>query len=156
MIQRVKTIASVILVLASSSLALAQYGGGGGTGGGGTSGTGTYSPRSYGSKGAIIGGVVAGAAVGGGLLYWKLHNRSKLQGCVTAAGDKLVNEKDNQTYNLTNAQGGSVKPGERVQVVGKKRKTDSGDPSFEVVKFSKDLGSCKPTTAETLETATSR
>ena len=156
MTQHVKTIASIFLVVAFSSLALAQYGGGGGTGGGGTSGGGTYNPRSYGSKGAIIGGVVAGAAVGGGLLYWKLHNRSKLQGCVTGAGDRLVNEKDNQTYSLTNADGGTLKPGERVQIVGKKTKSDTGEPTFEVTKFSKDLGSCKATSAEALNAAPSR
>ena len=28
-------------------------------------------------------------------------SRSKLQGCVTGDGDKLINEKDNQTYRLT-------------------------------------------------------
>lgn len=63
MMQCVKTIASVILVLAFSGLALAQYDGGGRAGGGGTSGTGAYGPRGYGSKGAISVGVVGGAAL---------------------------------------------------------------------------------------------
>src|SRR6266568_349715 len=86
------------LVVSISGTAIAQYPGGGG-------GTGTYpggTRPSYGSKGAVIGGIAAGAAAGGGLLYWKLHNRAKLQGCVTGEGDKLVNEKTNQTYSLTN------------------------------------------------------
>jgi len=38
------------------------------------------------------------------VLYWKLHNHAKLQGCVAGDGDKLVNEKDNQTYTLANKQ----------------------------------------------------
>jgi hypothetical protein len=103
---------------------------------------------SYGSKGAVIGGVVAGAAAGAGLLYWKLHNRAKLRGCVAGAGDKLVNEKTNQSYNLTNKQNQSLKPGERVELVGKKAKDASGEPTFEVHKMSKDLGQCTATTAE--------
>src|SRR6266581_9309625 len=91
--------ASLALMVSISGTAIAQYPGGGGTG--------TYpggTRPSYGSKGAVIGGVVAGAAAGAGLLYWKLHNRAKLRGCVAGEGDKLVNEKTNQSYNLTNKQ----------------------------------------------------
>jgi len=102
---------------------------------------------SYGSKGAVIGGVVGGAAVGAGLLYWKLHRRAKLQGCVAGDGDKLVAEKDNQTYSLTNKQNQSLKPGERVELVGKKLKDASGEPMFEVQKLNKDFGQCATTTA---------
>jgi len=131
------------LVVSISATAIAQYPGGGGTG--------TYpggTRPSYGSKGAVIGGVVAGAAAGAGLLYWKLHNRAKLQGCVTGDGNKLVSEKDNQTYSLTNQQSESLKPGERVELFGKKAKDASGEPTFEVHKMSKDLGQCTLTTAE--------
>jgi hypothetical protein len=96
-----------------------------------------------------FGGVAAGAAVIGGLLYWKHHNRAKLQGCLAGGGDKLVNEKDNQTYSLSNPQNEILKPGERVELSGKKAKDDgSGEPTFEVHKMSKDLGQCTPTTAE--------
>jgi hypothetical protein len=115
--------------------ALAQYPGGG-------------AAPSYGSKGTVVGGVVAGAAVGAGLLYWKLHNRAKLQGCVAGDGDKLVNDKDNQTYSLTNKQNESLKPGERVELLGKRIQDASGPPTFEVHKMSKDLGQCTTTTAE--------
>lgn len=112
----------------------------------GMPGTPTYSPHTYNSKGPIIGAVM-GAAAGGGLLYWKLHNRATLQGCVGGDGDKLVNEKDNRTYALLSSQE-ALKPGERVELKGKKTKDDSGEPAFEVHKMSKDLGSCTPTTAE--------
>ncbi len=143
-----KGMLTIVLLLGFANLAFAQYPGPGGGMGGGTSGNGNYTPRSYSAKGKIIGGVVAGAAVGGGLLYWKLHNRSKLQGCVTGAGDKLVSDKNNQTYSLTNKEGGSLKPGEHVELLGRKTKDDTGEPVFEVSKWSKDLGSCKATTAE--------
>src|SRR5207302_7303307 len=114
------------LIFGVSSLAVAQYGGGGGMGGGSMPGSPTYSPHgSYSSQGAIIGGIAGGAAVGAGLLYWKLHNRAKLQGCLSGAGDKLVSEKDNQTYSLTNKQDQTLKPGERVELLGKKTKNDS-------------------------------
>jgi hypothetical protein len=133
------------LILALCNLAAAQYGGGMG---GGMPGSPTYNPhRSYGSKGAIIGGVVGGAAVGG-LLYWHHHNRAKLLGCVTDNGDRLVNEKDNQTYNLANNQSESLKSGQRVELLGKKTKNEAGEPTFEVKKMNKDLGMCTPTTAQ--------
>jgi hypothetical protein len=136
------------LMIGISNLAVAQYGGGGGMGGG-MPGSPTYNPHGgYNNKGAIIGGVVGGAAALGGLLYWKHHNRAKLQGCVAGSGDKLVNEKDNQTYSLNNPQNETLKPGERVELLGKKAKDDSGEPTFEVHKMNKDLGQCTATAAE--------
>ena len=136
------------LMFGVSTLAVAQYGGGGGMGGGGMPGSPTYTPHgSYSNKGAIIGGVAGGAAAIGGLLYWKHHNRAKLQGCVSGNGDKLVNEKDNQTYGLTNAQSEPLKSGERVELLGKKAKNETGEPTFEVHKMNKDLGMCTASTA---------
>ena len=137
-----RMIASIAMLALVPTIALAQYPGGGG-------GAGSYpggSP-SYGSKGAVIGGVAAGAAVGAGLLYWKLHSRAKVQGCLSDGADKLVTEKDNHTYNLTNKQNQSLKPGERVELLGKKAKDTAGEPTFEVRKMSKDLGQCTATTA---------
>ncbi len=117
--------------------------------GGGMPGSPTYNPhRSYSNKGAIIGGIVGGAAAVGGLLYWRHHNRAKLVGCVSGNGDTLVSEKDNQTYSLSNQQGESLKPGERVELLGTKAKNDVGEPTFEVKKMNKDLGMCTPTHAE--------
>jgi hypothetical protein len=139
------TLAAALLV-GICNLAAAQYGGGGGMPG--MPGSPTYNPHgSYSSKGAIIGGIAAGgAAAVGGLLYWRHHHRAKLQGCVSGNGDKLVNEKDSKTYSLNNQQEETLKPGERVELLGKKAKDDSGEPAFEVHKMSKDLGSCTATT----------
>ena len=130
-----RAVVALALLASISATAVAQYGSPGST-------------PSYGSKGAVIGGAVAGAAAGAGLLYWKLHNRSKLQGCVTGDGDKLVNEKDNQTYRLTNTQKQTLKTGERFELLGKKTKADSGELGFEVHKMSKHLGQCTVATAE--------
>ena len=139
-----RVIVGLALLVSISGTAIAQYPGGGG-------GTRTYpggTHPSYGSKGAVIGSVAAGAAAGAGLLYWRLHNQAKLQGCVAGEGDKLFDEKTNQTYNLTHKQNESLKPGERVELLGKKAKDASGEPTFEVHKMSKDLGQCTATTAE--------
>jgi hypothetical protein len=133
------------LIFGLCSLAAAQYGGGG-MGGGGMPGSPTYTNRTYSSKGAVIGGVAAGAAVVGGLLYWRHHNRAKLVGCVQGNG-KLVSDKDNQTYSLSNPQNETLKSGERVELLGKKAKDETDEPTFEVRKMNKDLGMCTPTSA---------
>jgi hypothetical protein len=136
------------LLIGLVNLASAQYGGGGGMGGTGMPGSPTYNPhRSYSNKGAIIGGIAGGAAAVGGLLYWRHHNRAKLVGCVQGNGDKLVSDKDNQTYALSNQENESLKPGEKVELLGKKAKNDTGEPTFEVHKMNKDLGQCTATSA---------
>jgi hypothetical protein len=135
-----RAIGALVLLVLVPGAAFAQYPGGGGTGG-----TGSY--PSYGSKGAVI-GAVAGGAAAAGLLYWKFHNRAKVEGCLSGNGDKLVSEKNNQTYNLANTQNQTLKPGERVELLGKKTKNSSGEPLFEVHKVSKNLGQCTTTTAK--------
>lgn len=140
---------AAVLVIGAFNVGLAQYGGGmGGGTGGGMPGSPTYNThRSYSNKGAIIGGVAAGAAAVGGLIYWKHHNHTKLVGCVNANGDKLTSDKDHQTYSLSNEQNETLKPGDRVELSGKKLKSDSGGPTFEVHKMNKDLGMCTATSA---------
>ena len=140
-----KSMLAFALIIGVCSLAVAQYGGGGGMGG---STMPTYTKRSYNNNGAIIGGIAGGAAVVGGLVYWRMHNRAKLQGCVTGNGDKLVSDKDNRTYSLANDNGETLKSGQRVELLGKKGTSESGEPTFEVKKMSKDLGMCTPTTAQ--------
>src|SRR4051812_39100781 len=125
-----RSVLALTLAALISGTAVAQYPGGG--------------TRSYGSKGAIIGGVAAGAAVGAGLLYWKLHNRTKVQGCVSDGGDKLVSDSDNHTYVLTDKHN-QVRPGDRVELLGKKTVDKSGDPTFEVYKMTRNLGQCTAT-----------
>jgi len=102
-----------------------------------------YIPPSggYGSKGPAIAGAAGGAAAIGGFLYWR-HTHAKLEGCVAGDGDKLVGDKDKQTYSLTNKQSEALKPGERVEIIGKKSKNEAGELTFEVRKKNKDLGSC--------------
>jgi len=134
-------IAGIVLMTLVSNTAVAQYPGGG-------------AAPSYGNKGAVIGGVAAGAAVGAGLIYWKSRSHAKLQGCVAGDGDKLVTEKDKQTYTLTNKQNQSLKPGERVELLGKKTKNAAGEPTFEVHKMSRDLGQC--TVGESAELRTQK
>jgi hypothetical protein len=144
-----RSVLALALILTFGNLAMAQYGGGGGMGGSGIPGSPTYNPhRSYSNKGAIIGGVAGGAAALGAFLYWRHRNHSKLVGCVQGNGDKLVSEKDNQTYTLSNQQSETLKSGEKVEVLGKKTKADSGEPTFEVHKMNKDLGQCTATSAE--------
>ena len=129
-----RALVAVLLVIFIPAAAVAQYAGGG-------------SAPSYGSKGAVIGGVVAGAALGAGLLYWKFHGHSKLQGCVAGDGGTVVTEKDNQSYKLKNLENQSLRTGERVELFGKKVKDSAGERTFEVQKFSKQLGRCTATNA---------
>ncbi|MGH9499871.1 MAG: hypothetical protein ACRD3L_12095 [Terriglobales bacterium] len=124
-----------VVLLTACGCALAQYGGGGA----GTNG-GTYTPgKSYG-HGALIGGIAAGA--GAGALFLALHDRhSTVVGCVAADG-KTITAENSKTYQLT---GSPVTGGERVSVVGKKRKDASGMEALEVSQVKEDFGQCQQT-----------
>ncbi len=96
----------------------------------------------YGNGAAI--GIGVGAAVGGAaLIYWATHRQATVVGCVRpgADGNQLVDERTHQTYSLVSG-GDSLKPGERVQLQGKKVKEDSGAHGFRVKKVAKVMGSC--------------
>lgn len=138
------------LVVALSTFTVAQYPGPGMGGGmpGNMPGSPTYTPHGgYSSAGPAVAGAAGGAAAIGGFLYWRHHYRAKLQGCVAGDGDKLVSEQDNQTYSLDNKQSKTLKPGERMELLGTKRKTQADEPSFEVRKIGKDFGACSATSA---------
>lgn len=127
-----------------ASSALAQYGGGGGgTGMGSGPGTPGYvAPKNgYGSGKAI--GIGVGAAAGVGVLFLALHHHGDVTGCVQQTDDglRLVDEKKNKSYVL---EPGSVavKPGDRVQLKGKKSSGKTGAEMLEPTKMVKNLGSC--------------
>src|SRR5258708_1528164 len=130
-----RAILATALMFGVSTLAVAQYGGGGGMGGGVgcPEGLRTRLTAPIAQRVPSL-AVAGGAAAGAGVLYWMLHSRA-LEGCVSGDGDRLVNEKDSQTYSLTNKQSETLKPGERVELLGKKVKNDSGEPIFEVHKM---------------------
>lgn len=85
-----------------------------------------------------------GGAAGVGLLYWGLHNRATLIGCVGGDGDTLVSEQDGRTYMLT-SENVVLRPGERVELKGKKREHGT---ELVVHKMTRDFGPCTMTTAE--------
>jgi hypothetical protein len=115
----------------------------GGTGTGTGSGTGTYTSRSYGN-GAKIGAAVGGVA-GAGLLFYALHRRhAQVVGCVAGDGKSFTADKGKKTYQLT---GEPVTPGERLSILGKKSKGDSGIDELQVVSVKKNLGQCEQSTA---------
>jgi len=135
----------IVLALASSGYAWAQYGGGGGGTGGGMGGTGTYSTtnHSYGNGAKI--GVAVGAAAAGGLVVYALHRRhNRVVGCVTSDGKSLTADNGKKTYQLT---GQPVTPGEHLAVSGKKSKGSTGIDEFEVASVKKSFGQCQQTAA---------
>jgi hypothetical protein len=146
-IQRAMGILMINVIV--SGCALAQYGGGGGMGGTGTGGTGTYTPgsRSYGNTGAIVGGVAGGAGAAA-LLFYTLHHRRMVVGCVAPDGKSLTTDDGKHAYQLS---GASVTGGERVSVAGKKSKNDLGADQLEVKTVKKDFGQCQQTRAGLVE-----
>jgi hypothetical protein len=132
--------AGVFLVLFMANQAFAQYGGGMG-GSTGSVGSSSGSP-SYG-HGKAIGAGLGAAAGGAGLLYLTMRHRGMVTGCVQSANDglRLVDDKKKQSYTLF-LDGADVKPGELVELRGKKAKDGSGDQSFQAKKLVKNLGGC--------------
>lgn len=138
---------AVSMVLLLTAPAFAQYGGGGA--GMGTSGSGGVYQAPKGGYSSSTGiAIGAAAAAGVGITYLALRNHGTIVGCVEPASDglKLMNEKDQKTYALVATNIG-LAPGNRVSLRGKKSKSESGAPSFQVSKLVKDYGSCRQETA---------
>ena len=112
--------------------AFAQYGG--------TMGSST---PSYG-HGAAIGIGVGAAAAGAGAIYFATHRSSKVTGCVVKGdgGLFLTDDKSKRTFELVEGSA-DVTSGERVELKGKIRKNESGNPRFQVKSVAKELGECR-------------
>ncbi len=112
--------------------AFAQYGG--------TMGSST---PSYG-HGAAIGIGVGAAAAGAGAIYFVTHRSSKVTGCVVKGdgGLFLTDDKSKRTFELLEGPA-DVTSGERVELKGKIRKNESGNPRFQVKSVAKELGECR-------------
>jgi hypothetical protein len=110
----------------------------------GTPGTPGYvAPKSGYGSGKAIGIGVGAAAAGAGTLFLVLHHHGGVTGCVRQTDDglRLVDEKKNKSYTLE-AGSVAVKPGDRVELKGKKSSGDGGAEMFEPTKVVKSLGSC--------------
>ena len=136
----------ISVILLFTIPAFAQYGGGGtgmgtGTGTGSGSGSGSGTP-SYGS-GKAIGIGVAAAAAGGVGLYLALHHGSSVTGCVQSGNDglRLADQKNQKTYSLLPG-GADLKPGEKVELRGKKSGKAGEAQTFQATKLVKNLGDC--------------
>ncbi len=130
------------LTAALSASAFAQYGGGGmGTGTPGTPGY--VAPKSGYGSGKAIGIGVGAAAAGAGVLFLALHHHGAVTGCVRQTDDglSLVDEKKNKSYSLAGSSV-ALKPGDRVELKGKKSSGTTGNEMFEANKVVKNLGSC--------------
>ena len=101
----------------------------------------------YGKGKAIAVGVGA-AAAGGGLLFYALHHRGSVSGCIVAKDDQVSLVDKHHAY-LIVPGAVSVKPGERLQLRGRKSKDEEGTPTFEATQLVKRLGTCsaEPTVA---------
>jgi hypothetical protein len=129
-------------ILFLSTVAFAQYGGGGTVGTMGTPGTPGASTPSYG-HGKAIGIGVGAAAVGVGAIYLMTHRGSTIVGCTEMADDGLSLRDDKTKRTLTLVPGATdVKPGERVELKGKIKKSAAGNQNFLVKKVAKDFGEC--------------
>ena len=146
--QAVRIALGICLTAFLTSSALAQYGGGMGTWTGTPGTPGYVAPTSGYGSGKAIGIGVGAAAAGAGVLFLVLHHHGGVTGCVRQTDDglRLVDEKKNKSYAL---EAGSVdlKPGDRVELKGRKSSGNGGAQIFEPTKVVKSLGSCGPEAA---------
>lgn len=123
---------AVIVLVALA--AFAQYGG--------TTGMGSSAP-SYG-HGAAIGIGVGATAAGAVGVYFLTHRSSTVSGCVVKGDGALLltDDKSKRTYDLLDSSA-NVNSGERMELKGKVKKAESGNPRFEIKSVAKDLGECR-------------
>ena len=101
------------------------------------------------STGEIVGVVVGVVAVVAVVVFVVIHYSKKraVTGCVnsTQSGMTIADEKDNQVYKIVGNTLG-VKPGDRVKLHGKKKKSNGADKTlvWETENVTKDFGACRP------------
>jgi len=98
-----------------------------------------------GGDAVAIGFAIAAISAGIGFgIYFAFHHGHSLTGCAVsgANGLQLKNKGDQITYSLVGAVG-TIKPGDRIRVSGKRVKKSAGPaPQFLVDNVSKDYGAC--------------
>jgi hypothetical protein len=106
-------------------------------------GTPGYTPPSGGYKAnpALIGGLVGGGVAAAGGIWYFMHHRNVVQGCVGADGKTLIREKDGKRFQLDS----SLTPGERVSLKAKKDESDTNSSTLQVEDVRKDYGRCEQT-----------
>lgn len=84
------------------------------------------------------------AAAGAGTLYFMTHRASKVAGCVGTAEDglHLTDDRTKRTFALLPGIT-DIKPGERVELKGKIKKNETGNPTFEVKTVRNTLANAK-------------
>jgi hypothetical protein len=153
----------LLLCLAVSGAASAQYGGGG-SGGSGSSGSGTSGSGGYGSgTGMAIGICLSAAAVLGIALY--VHHRhnaarwraSDVIGCTQSEinGISLKNENDEQIY-MSISSSTPPQVGQRVELTGVVTDQGPGPRTFRVQGPIKSYVSCSATATALTQTATAQ
>ena len=144
--QLVRVALGICLTTFLAGSALAQYGTGGTGMGTGTPGTPGYvAPKSGYGSGKAIGIGVGAAAAGAGTLFLIMHHHGAVTGCVRQSDDglRLVDEKRNKSYALETGSV-DVKPGDLVELKGKKSSGNGGAQMFEPTKVIKNFGTCGP------------
>lgn len=112
-------------------------------GGSATPGMPGYTPPSGGYKAnpMLIGGLVGGGAAAAGGIWYFMHHRNKVMGCVGPNGDTLVREKDGKTFQLDS----KLQAGERLSLKAKKDESDASGSKLQVEDIQKDYGRCEQT-----------
>ena len=94
------------------------------------------------SKAQVVGAALGLAGVTAVVLYLTLHKPS-ITGCIRSADgtNTLLDKNDNLDYILIDANS-RLKPGQRVKLLGKKKKDKEGNRTFRVKKIKHDYGPC--------------